>query len=31
MTEHVFNHAYFMTEHVYIVGCHIDLNVTRDI
>ena len=31
MREHVCNHDDFMSEHVYIVGYHIDLNVTRDI
>ena len=31
MSEHICNHDDFMTEHVYIVGCNIDLNVTRDI
>ena len=28
--EHVCNHDDFMSEHVYIVGCHIDLNIMRD-
>ena len=31
MSEHVCNHDDFMSEHVYIVGCHINLNVMRDI
>ena len=31
MNEHVCNHDVFMTENVYIVGCHVDLNVMRDI
>ena len=31
MSEHVCNHDDFMSEHVYIVGYHIDLNVMRDI
>ena len=31
MTEHVCDHDDFMSEHVYIVGYHIDLNVMRDI
>ena len=31
MSEHVCNHDNFMSEHHYIVGCHIDLNVMRDI
>ena len=31
MSEHVCNHDDFMSEHVYIVECHINLNVMRDI
>ena len=31
MSEHVCNHDYFMSEYVYIVGYHIDLNAMRDI
>ena len=30
MSEHVCNHD-FMSQHVYIVECHIDLNVMTDI
>ena len=31
MSEHVCNHDDFMSKRVYIVECHIDLNVIRDI
>ena len=31
MTEHVCDHDDFMSECFYIIGCHIDLNVMRDI
>ena len=31
MSDHVRNRDDFMSEHVYIVGCRIDLNVMRDI
>ena len=31
MCEHVCNHDDFISENVHIAGCHIDLNVMRDI
>ena len=31
MREYVCNHDNFMSEHVYIVGFHIDLNGMSDI
>ena len=31
MSENFCDHDGFMSEYVYIVGCHIDLNVMRDI
>ena len=31
MNEHVRNHDDFISKHIYIVECHINLNVMRDI
>ena len=31
MSDHVCNHDDFVSDHVYIVGCHINLNVMKDI